>query len=131
MRYPSVSQIAALQAATLKETGGAAGLRDRGALESAVTQPRMTFGGVDLYPSLAEKAVAIGFSLVRNHPFVDGNKRIGHAAMEALLMLNGHELAATVDDAERAMLRLAAGELTREELVEWITRNMQPLVGGA
>ena len=91
----------------------------------------MTFGGVDLYPSLAKKAAAIGFSLGCNHPFLDGNKRIGHAAVEALWMLNGHELAATVDDAEHAMPRLAAGELTREERVEWIKRNMKPLSGDA
>jgi prophage maintenance system killer protein len=61
-------------------------------LESAMGQPRQTFDGVDLYPSLAGKAAALGYSLIMNHPFIDGNKRIGHAALEATLMLNGHEL---------------------------------------
>jgi death-on-curing protein len=91
----------------------------------------MTFGGRELYATLPDKAAAICYSLVRNHPFVDGNKRIGFTAMETLLVLNGHELAATVDDAENTMLRLAAGELTREELVEWIKRNVKPLAGDA
>ena len=129
MQPLTVSDVVKLHAKIVEETGGATGLRDRGALESAVAQPRMTFGGIDLYPSIEEKAAAIGFSLVKNHPFVDGNKRIGHAAMEALLMRNGHELSATVDDAEQTMLRLAAGELSREELVEWVKRNLQSLAG--
>ena len=91
----------------------------------------MTFGGVELYPTIAEKAAAIAFSLVLNHPFVDGNKRIGFAAMETFLVLNGNELAATVDDAEQTMLKLAAGELSREELVEWVKRNLKSLSADA
>jgi death-on-curing protein len=70
-----------------------------------------------LYPSLAEKAAALGFSLVRNQPFVDGNKRVGHAAMETLLVLNGWELVAGVDEQEQAMLRVAAGSMEREEFI--------------
>ena len=71
----------------------------------------MTFGGQELYPGLADKAAALGFSLVCNHPFVDGNKRVGHAAMETFLVLNGWELAAGVDEQEQVILRLAAGAL--------------------
>ena len=66
-------------------------------LGSALAQPRQTFGGDDLYPTLAEKAAAVGFSLINNHRFVDGNKRIGHAVVEAMLMLNGFELSAGVN----------------------------------
>jgi death-on-curing protein len=105
---------------------GAAGLRDLGALESAVAQPRATFAGTELYPSLAEKAAALGYSLALNHPFVDGNKRVAHAALETFLILNGRELAAPVDDAERTMLALAAGALSREEFVAWVTRHVVP-----
>lgn len=76
----------------LEQSGGALGLRDLGLLESAIAQPRMTFGGEDLYPSLLEKAAALGFSIIMNHPFVDGNKRTGHAAAETLLVLNGLEI---------------------------------------
>jgi death on curing protein len=85
-----------------------------------------TFGGTDLYPSLAEKAVALAYSLALNHPFVDGNKRVAHAALETFLVLTGRELDAGVDDAERTMLALAAGTLAREELVAWVARNLVP-----
>ena len=96
-------------------------------LESALAQPRMTFGGQELYPSLADKAAALGFSLVCNHPFIDGNKRVGHAAMETFLVLNGWELAAGVDEQEQVILRLAAGSLPREEFTAWVNANMREL----
>ena len=64
----------------------------------------MSFGGAELYPTLAEKAAALCFSLVMNHPFVDGNKRIGHAAMETFLVMNGFEMNADVDDSESTIL---------------------------
>jgi len=67
------------------------------------------------------------FSLVINHPLVDGNKRIGHAAMEAFLVLNGYELVADVDDAEKTFLTLAAGDLRRKELLQWITSHIRRL----
>jgi death-on-curing protein len=84
----------------------------------------MTFGGDELYPSLIDKAAALCFSLVMNHPFVDGNKRIGHAAMETFLILNGHELVANVDDAESLFLKLAAGDVERVEFVAWVSVNL-------
>jgi death-on-curing protein len=90
----------------------------------------MTFDGQDLYPTIEEKAAALGFSLVLNHPFVDGNKRVGHAAMEVFLMLNGFEIVAPVDDQERTILRLAAGELSRDEFLAWIRRNVQARTAG-
>jgi death on curing protein len=103
-----------LHALVVAQAGGAAGLRDLGVLESAVAQPRATFEGADLYPTLAAKAAALGYSLALNHAFVDGNKRVAHAALETFLVLNGYELAADVDEAERTMLALAAGDLSRE-----------------
>jgi death on curing protein len=86
----------------------------------------MTFGGQDLYPSLADKAASLGFSLVMNHPFVDGNKRIGHAVLETFLVLNGLEIAAEVDEQERIILLLAAGEIRREEFTAWIRSHVIP-----
>ena len=100
--------------------GGAAGLRDLAGLESAVAQPRATFGGRDLYATAEEKAAALAYSLVQNHPFVDGNKRVGHAAMATFLLLNGRALRADVDDAERAILGIASGTLGRAEFVAWV-----------
>ena len=127
MRFLTVEEVLELHRRVVEQSGGARGLRDRGALESAVAQPRMAFGGEDLYPDLAAKAAALGFSLVCNHPFVDGNKRIGHAAMETFLVLNGAELAADVDDQERTILRLAAGTLPREEFAAWVAGHVAPL----
>jgi death on curing protein len=126
-RYLSLAEVLELHRLVVEQAGGASGLRDLGALESAVAQPRATFGGADLYPTLAAKAAALGYSLALNHPFVDGNKRVAHAAVETFLVLNGHELAADVDDAERTMLALAAGSLPRERLVAWIEARLTPI----
>jgi len=80
----------------------------------------MTFEGEELYPTVVEKASALGFSLVMNHPVVDGNKRIGHAAMETFLVLNGFEINASVDEQERVILQLAASKLDRDEFTKWL-----------
>ncbi len=93
----------------IQRSCGMGGLRDLGLLEASLAQPHQSFGGADLYPGLSAKAAALGFSLIQNHPFVDGNKRIGHAAMETTLVLNGVELTAGVDAAEAAVLAVASG----------------------
>lgn len=123
-RFLSFAELLDLYGRVLVAGGGSSAIRDLGALESALAQPRATFGEVDLYPTLVEKAAALGFSLIRNHPFVDGNKRIGHAAMEVFLVLNGHQLSATVDDAERVILGVAAGTIGRDEFAEWIRQHL-------
>ena len=97
IRYLSLREVLVLHERVAAVSGGGVGVRDLGLLESAVAQPRQTFGGADLYPSIVEKAVALGFSLISNHPFVDGNKRVGHAALEVFLLLNGFELDAPVE----------------------------------
>ena len=120
MRYLTLNEVLDLYQQVMEQSGGAVGIRDLNALESAVAQPRMTFGGEELYPTVVEKASALGFSLVMNHPFVDGNKRIGHAAMETFLVLNGFEINASVDEQERVILQLAASELDRDEFTKWL-----------
>jgi death on curing protein len=127
IRYLSLPEVIDLHGRIIAETGGSAGLRDLGALESAIGQPRQSFGGEDLYPTLASKACALGFSLIMNHPFVDGNKRIGHAAMDAFLMLNGWEIQASVDEAESEILALAAGDRRREQFLAWLTPRIVEL----
>jgi death-on-curing protein len=92
-----------------------------------VHQPSVTVGGKDAYPSLVDKVAALGFSLAGNHGFVDGNKHIAHAAMETMLVLNGHEITATVDEQEATMLALAAGKLTREGLASWLHAHSAPI----
>jgi death-on-curing protein len=124
MRYLSLAQVVELHRRILAATGGAAGIRDVGMLESALAQPKAAFAGQDLHGTLAEKAAALCFSLTQNHPFVDGNKRVAHAAMETLLVLNGFELDASVDEQERLMLRLASGEMTRDELATWLQDHL-------
>ena len=88
----------------------------------------MTFGGQELYSTLIEKAAALGFSLIMNHPFVDGNKRIGHAVMETFLILNGYEIVADVNEQEQAILQLAAGTTSREKWLHWL-QNHTVLIG--
>ena len=114
-----------VSALVAEQSGGGIGVRHLGRLESALAQPRQSFGGTDLYPSLVEKAAALGYSLIANHPFVDGNKRIGHAAMEIFLVLNGYEIDADVDEQERAVLAVAAGEMTRAQLTDWLRDHLR------
>ena len=125
VRYLSLSEVLELHHRLLSLTGGAGGIRDLGALESAVAQPRMTFEGDDLYPDLVTKAAALGFSLIQNHPFVDGNKRVCHAAMETYLILNGHALTASVDESEAFVLGLASGEIARKDLERWLRKHVK------
>jgi death-on-curing protein len=85
----------------------------------------MTFGGEDLYPTLIEKAAALAFSLIMNHPFLDGNKRTGHAAMETFLVLNGFEIDATPGEQEDILLGVAASRISREDLLDWLSRHLK------
>ena len=124
MRYLSIVEILELHDSIISSSGGARGIRDIESLESAVNQPHLTFDRIDLYPDVVSKAAAICFSLVMNHPFVDGNKRVGHAAMETFLILNGYEIEAIVDEQEKIILDLAAGKLTRQELTSWLNDHI-------
>jgi death-on-curing protein len=127
MRYLTLGEVVELHRRLLQATGGTPAIRDLAALESAIAQPKAALAGVDLYPTLAEKAATLGFSLIQNHPFLDGNKRVGHAAMEIFLVLNGFEIDAPVDDQERLVLDLAAGRVGRSHLIDWLHRHLRPL----
>ncbi|MFZ1936858.1 MAG: type II toxin-antitoxin system death-on-curing family toxin [Thermoguttaceae bacterium] len=124
MRYLTLDEVLELHQAIIEQSGGSSGIRDLGALQSAVAQPRMTFAGADLYPTIEEKGAALGFSLIGNHPFVDGNKRVGHAAMETFFVLNGREIKANQDEAEQFILGVAAGEISRNDLVGWLRSHV-------
>ena len=126
LRYLSLAEVLELHRRITAVSGGATALRDLGALEAAVAQPRASYAGEDLYPDLAAKATALAFSLINNHPFVDGNKRVGHAALETFLVLNGYELDADVDASEEIILAVAAGRAGREELLRWIGAHLVP-----
>lgn len=125
IRYLTLAEVIDLHRRILEQPAGSSGIRDLGALESAISQPRMTFGGEELYPTIIEKASALGFSIVMNHPFIDGNKRAGHAAMETFLVLNRLEIKALVDEQERTILALAAGELDRDAFTNWLQQSVK------
>ena len=127
MRFLTLAEVLALHRQVVEQTRGSQAVRDLAGLTSAVAQPRMTFEGRDLYPSIEEKAAAFCFSLILNHPFVDGNKHVGHAAMETFLVLNGCEIRARVEESEAIILEVAAGQCTRERLVEWIREHLRTL----
>ncbi len=124
MRYLSISEILELHERLLASSGGATGIRDLGALESAVSQPYASFGGQELHPDVVAKAAALCFSLVMNHRFIDGNKRVGHAAMETFLLLNGFEINSEVDEQEKIVLSLAAGQFDRNNFVSWLREHI-------
>ena len=124
MHYLKLENILDLHRLIIAQSGGARELRDINVVESAVSQPQMTFDGVDLYPSLAAKAASLPYSLIQNHPFVDGNKRVGHAAMEVFLIMNGYEILATVDEQEQFILSVASGQVSRAELTSWIENHL-------
>lgn len=126
IRYLNLTQILQLHFRIIESSGGTQGIRDQGLLESAIAQPKMTFGGQDLYPSIIEKASALGFSLIMNHPFIDGNKRVSHASMETFLILNGWEINANIDDQENIILGVAEGSIKREKFTQWLKNNIQP-----
>jgi death on curing protein len=127
MRYLTLGEVLEIHAEMLQIGGGMRGIRDVGALESAIAQPQMTFGGSELYSGIVEKAAALGFSLIQNHPFIDGNKRVGHAAMETYLVLNGYEIEASVDVQEQIVLDVASGKTSRESFTQWLSESVVAL----
>ena len=125
MNYLSIEQVLDVHALMVERYGGTLGVRDRGALESAVHQPMMAFGGVDLYPTPAAKTATLCFSIVANHPFLDGNKRTGFMAMYVFLKANGFPLDVDTDEAERVILAVADGTMDRDGLTEWVAGRLE------
>jgi death-on-curing protein len=124
MKYLTVGEVLEIYSRVMKQSGGGLGIRDLGALESAVAQPRMTFNDAELYPTIFEKASALGYSLIQNHPFVDGNKRAGHAAIESFLIFNGYEISADTDEQVDIILGVASGNINRDVFTEWIRNHI-------
>jgi len=124
MKYITLNEVIELHDYLIAQFGGSSGIRDKGALESALAQPRATFGGIDLYPTLVEKAISLGFSLIQNHAFVDGNKRIGHLAMEIFLRMNGYKINAPINEQENIILQVASSKLGRDEFKHWLEEHL-------
>jgi death on curing protein len=121
--YLSIEQIEELHEFQVERFGGASGLRDRGALEAAAARPAMTFGGEDLYPDIPAKAAALMHSLVMNHPYLDGNKRIAVNVAEFFFELNGYRLEASDEELEEITLAVARDEMDSEPLAIWFRQR--------
>jgi len=120
MKRFSVEQLMLLHSIVIEKTGGTDGVRDAALLESALESAFQSFGGVDLYPSVEEKAAKLAYGIAMNHPFADGNKRIAAAAMLLFVKLNGLELRFTQKEFSDFFFSLAVGNVSQEELLVWI-----------
>lgn len=119
----SKEQILLLHTQLLEETSGSDGIRDEGLLDSALNAPFQGFGNTDVFPSIQQKAARLGYGLVKNHAFIDGNKRIGAHAMLVFLALNKVELDYTQEELSEIFLQIATGKSSFEELLRWITSH--------
>ncbi|MEO1069264.1 MAG: type II toxin-antitoxin system death-on-curing family toxin [Cyanobacteria bacterium J06638_6] len=124
--FPSHEDVLLLHDDQIATYGGTAGVRDQGLLDSALAQPRATFGGELLHPALAEQAAAYLYHLSRNHPFIDGNKRTAFAVMDAFIEANGYSLSLTDDEAYNLVMQVAQGQLEKESLAQRLRDAMQP-----
>ena len=122
-RHPAVAEL--FRGSLVARSGGADGLRDEGLLESAINTPLQTFGGQELYPTVLEKAARLGYGLIHNHPFLDGNKRIGTHAMLVFLDINNITLSYEDDDLIAMILRVASGEMDDSQLLEWLKTHIE------
>lgn len=123
MKYLSKKQILFLHGELIKNFGGLDGLRDEKLFDSAISVPFQTFDGHDLYPSLLEKAAQLCYGLVKNHPFIDGNKRIGLHAMLVFLRANNFSVECDDKNLIDLIFRIAGGTLTKTDLLNWLAEH--------
>ncbi|MCR5793049.1 MAG: type II toxin-antitoxin system death-on-curing family toxin [Lachnospiraceae bacterium] len=116
----SKKQILLLHTQLIKETGGLDGIRDESLLESALAAPFQCYGGEELFPSIQQKAVRLGYGLIKNHAFVDGNKRIGTHIMLVFLSINGIELEYSQKELYNTILKVASGMYSFKDLLKWV-----------
>ena len=123
----TLQEALAIHEALIASTGGANGVRDQGALEAALARPYATFAGDDLYPSPVDKAAALLESVVKNHPFVDGNKRTGYVLARLVLITYDQDLLASDDEEYDLVIRVATGTLDAEGVRSWLQGRVVPL----
>lgn len=116
----SKEQVVLLHRRLIETTGGSNGIRDEGMLDSALANPFQFFGDEELYPSVQAKAAQLCFGIVKNHPMIDGNKRLGAHVMLVFLALNGYELSYTQQELSDTILDLASGKIGVEGILKWI-----------
>lgn len=127
MRYLGYQQALWLYRRTIEETGGSYGIRDEGLLRSALARPQASWGGTDLYPTVFEKAAALAESITRNHPFVDGNKRMALAFLRLILKMNGYQVIASQEAKVQLILKVIERKMTSQEVAGWLARHSQRL----
>ena len=125
MKFLSKKQLISLHEALIAEFGGSSGIRDEGLFEAALSTPFQTFDNEPLYPTIQSKAAQLCFGLVKNHAFVDGNKRIGTHAMLIFLELNGIELEYSQKELYEIILEIAASEKNADDLLKWILKHQK------
>ena len=125
MKILSKRQILMLHTALIAQTGGIDGVRDEGLLDSAINAPFQTFEEQDLYPTVLEKAARLGFGLISNHPFLDGNKRIGAHAMLTFMGVNQINLCCTDEELISLILQVASGRLNYDGMLEWLKSHLE------
>lgn len=113
----------------VEETGGTQGVRDEGLLRSALARPLASFGGQDLYPTVFEKAAALFESLTRNHPFLDGNKRVAWECLDLTLELNGYHLTSTHDENFNLVMRVIEHKVTVQDVADWLRTHSRKKKG--
>ncbi|EFM39664.1 death-on-curing family protein [[Eubacterium] yurii subsp. margaretiae ATCC 43715] len=120
MKYLSKKQILILHEQLIQPSGGIKGIRDDGMLDSSMQTPLQVFNGQELYPSIIQKATRLAFGIIKNYPFIDGNKRISTHAMLIFLELNGIELFYLDDEIITIILDIASSKLSENDLYIWI-----------
>jgi death-on-curing protein len=125
--YLALEEVLLLHARLIQRTGGSGGVRDLGLLDSALARPQATFGGEDLYPGLWRKAAALMHSLIKNHPFVDGNKRTALTTAGLFLELNGYAMTASNEEALDFTRQAAVGEIDVEFMAAWLENHARPV----
>ena len=125
MKILSKRQILMLHTALIAQTGGIDGVRDEGLLDSAINAPFQTFAEQDLYSTVLEKAARLGFGLISNHPFLDGNKRIGAHAMLTFMGVNQINLCCTDEELISLILQVASGRLDYDGMLEWLKSHLE------
>ena len=123
MKRLTKAQVIKMHRLLIQETGGSEGIRDEGLLDSALNAPFQTFDGEDVYKTVQAKAAKLGFFLINNHPFIDGNKRIGTLVMLVFLEINGIEIKCTDDELFNLGLGLADGTVNNKDLLGWIIEH--------
>ncbi len=125
MKQISKRQILLIHDRLISESGGANGVRDESLLESALAVPYQEFGGMSNYPTIEEKAARMGFGIIKNHPFLDGNKRTGAHIMLLLLYINGVDLVYEQEELIEVILDLASGKTGYNDLLSWVKEHRE------